>query len=97
MVVDEEVPMALMSSGGGGEERLEFLLTGEESSPWVLDETSSTCLAILDLDLNRFMFITAKIQQLHTKEPIKEQLTHTSNESNPKQTTMQSRRIIVYT
>ena len=73
MVADEEVPTALVGSGGGGEERLGFLLGGEESSPWVLDEPSPACLALLDLDLKSFMFMTTKVQQLHTKAIIKEQ------------------------
>ena len=83
------MPTAVVGSGGGGKGRFGFLLVGEESPPWVLDEPLPACLALLDLDLNRFMFIIAKIQQPHTQATIEDKLTNTSNKSNPKQNKMQ--------
>lgn len=62
--------MALVGSGGvGGEAWLGFFLGEKESSPWGLDDDPSpTCLALLDLNLNRFMIITAKTSNHTQKE-----------------------------
>ena len=53
MVAADELPMALMGSGGGGEGRLRVLLGQEGFSLRGLDGPSSACLALLDHDLNK--------------------------------------------
>lgn len=55
MVADEALPIALVGSGSGSENKFGSLLGGDESSPSVLDEPSPACLAALDFNLNRFM------------------------------------------